>query len=105
MPRARSRLIASPSPVPSCRRVRPALHLHERVEDRLQLVRRDADARVAHADVHPVAAHVAPGLDAPRAAVARLGELHRVRQQVEQDLLQLVGVRADGQRGSQPAHA
>ncbi len=40
MPRARSRLIARPSPVPSCVRVRVRAHLHERVEDHSQLLRR-----------------------------------------------------------------
>ena len=47
MPRARSRLMASPSPAPSPVRVRPERHLHERLEDPLQLVGRDADPGVA----------------------------------------------------------
>ena len=91
MPRARSRLIASPSPVPSCGRVRPRSHLHERLEDGLQLVGRDPDPRVAHAHEHRVRA-VASHSTSIRPAGRR--ELHRVRQQVEQDLLQPLRVDA-----------
>src|ERR1051326_4943015 len=67
------------------------LRLVELVEDPLQVVGRDADPLVAHVDAHRVDAdrrrrlrHVRRG-DRHRAAIRR--ELHRVREQVEEDLL------------------
>ena len=95
MPRASSRLIARPSPVPSSARS-AAVHLHERLEDLLQLVarrcrRRCRVTRIAHR-VARRAAHASamrpPGV----------GELDRVGEQVEQDLPQLLAVGAHGER-------
>src|SRR5262249_6472528 len=84
-----------------------AVRLLERLEDDLLLVRRDADAGVAHGDrerraraaqhlVVRIPAAVRE-LDLERDAAA-LGELEGVGEQVLDDLLQALRVRADGVR-------
>jgi hypothetical protein len=64
-----------------------AVGLAEGFEDDLQLLAGDADAGVA--DLEPDAAIAAPHVQAD---LAVLGELHRVGQQVLQDLLQALAV-------------
>ena len=76
--RARSRLIERPRPTPSCSRVN-AVHLDERLEDRLELVLRDAAAGVDHVKPHGAVASLA--VDADRSAGRR--ELDRVRDEVD----------------------
>ena len=78
-----------PSPVPSSREL-PAAALLERLEDPLAVRLGDADAAVGDGDVDVRA--VVLGADHHRPAVA--GELDRVGDQVEHDLLEpeLVGV-------------
>jgi hypothetical protein len=93
MPRARSRLMASPSPRALARARERGVQLHERVEHHAQLVAGDAHARVLHAHQHPVAGRVGAHGHPP----ARLGELDRVAQQVEHHLLHLVAVGAHAQ--------
>src|SRR5206468_3802394 len=58
------------------------VHLPEILPNRLQVARLDADARVDDVDAH--AARRAPRLDGDPAAA---GELHGVRQKVQQHLL------------------
>ena len=76
-----SRHIDSPSPVP------PALgaRREERLEDRFELVRRNADAVVAHADDDRVVRHLRRHDDAP--LVARLDGDRSVEKQIHEDLL------------------
>src|SRR5688500_16229608 len=73
----------------------PLIDLHERLEDARELVRRDADAGIPHRDRD--ASLPLPAADTDLAPF--LGELDRVGQQVEQDLLQLLVVGAHAQRG------
>ena len=63
----------------------------ERLEDAVLLLLGDADARVPHADLRPVAGP--PGLDRHRPSVGR--ELHRIGEQVQDHLLELafIGLR------------
>jgi hypothetical protein len=108
MPRARSRLIASPSPTPACVRVSrwsactngskmrsSASAAMPAPVSRTWSRTRPPSARAARRTRH---------LDAPRHAVARLGELDRVAEQVEQDLLQLlpVGPHVESRRHTRP---
>src|SRR5690348_3978885 len=76
--------------VPACA---ARLKLDERLEDPLYLVRRDACARVH--DAQPNGRRVDQRIDRDRPATVR--ELDRVRQQVEQDLTNLLWVRVNGQ--------
>jgi hypothetical protein len=93
---ASSRLIASPRPGAALRPpVRPgqlAVDLLEAREHQLQVLARNPDPGVDHPQRHPPAGPrpaVGPGLARgarDRDPPARLGELHRVRQQVDEDL-------------------
>jgi len=84
---------------------RPGVGLLERLEDHLQLVVGDADARVGDRErQHPAGAAehrvvggpaAGGGLD-PHQHLALFGELERVRQQVPQDLLEPLRVGRDG---------
>jgi hypothetical protein len=67
---------------------RACVELHERGEDALAVLRRDADPRVFHGQPH--ALPLGPGADAHGAA---LGELDRVADEVGEDLLEPRGVR------------
>src|SRR5260221_3358222 len=62
-----------------------AAKLPELLEDRVVVPRRDAHARVGHLDVEPVALRARRDSDFP----AGRRELHRVRQEVDEDLLEL----------------
>ena len=65
--------------------------LHERIEDAGQLVGRDPDAAVGYLDLSDRANALRCELDV--ASIVR--ELDRVRDEVEKDLLRLVGVDRD----------
>jgi hypothetical protein len=81
--------------------------LLERLEDDAQLLLADADAGVDDGEADDVVAPLQPGVEEVRGGgalhhqphLALLGELHRVRDQVAQHLLQpvLVGVHGRGQ--------
>jgi hypothetical protein len=72
----------------------PLVHLHERLEDRRQLLGRDAGPGVRHGDGDLRLARRAPETH----LAATLGELHRVREQVDEHLLQLLAIGARHQR-------
>src|ERR1043166_78510 len=69
-------------------------HLHERVEDRAQFFLRNAFARIADVKMHLTAAALA--FDGDPAASA--GELHGVRDEVDEDLMRLLAIRPHGER-------
>ena len=75
------------------------VHLHERLEHALEMLRRDPPSGVGHADRHRVG--VRDALE--RHLATRLGELHRVAQEIEHHLLQLLAVRAHRRRVRRPA--
>ena len=69
------------------------MHLHERLEDGLQLPGRDALTRVAHVQMHHgtfgvVSVHFTCHAD----RTAAIGELHRVREKVQQYLPDLLSI-------------
>ncbi len=68
-----------------------ALHLKEGLEHAWHLLGRDANSGVADPHVHVIA--IVLGADTDLAAVGRV--LRRVRQQIQEDLPQLLGVRDD----------
>ena len=84
------REMAKPSPVPSIF-FAAAPTCRNSSNTRVEILGRDADARVGHRDLDRAVAHTGPHVDA--AAFRR--ELQRVRQQVEQHLLHLALVAAD----------
>src|SRR4051794_37113307 len=61
------------------------LHLHERLEDRAELLRRNPLAGVSDLEMNDIAVGLAVDGDLP----AGLGELHRVRDEVDQNLMRL----------------
>src|SRR5687768_13278449 len=67
--------------------------LHERVEDRLQLVRRDPDTTVTNTDRYAVSFGERLDLDVP----AWRRELDRIGEQVDEDLRCLLDVGLDGE--------
>jgi hypothetical protein len=75
-------------------RVREASTCTNGLEHLLEAVGRDSASGVVDGDRHIVTARLARELHAP----AALGELHRVREQVEHDLLHLLAVAARAQR-------
>src|SRR5436309_7666983 len=70
-------------PGPFARTLAP--DLTELLEDSRLILRRDADARVAYVDTHVIVLASDDDVDAPAVRC----ELHRIRKQVEQDLLDL----------------
>ena len=68
------------------------VHLHERLEDAFEIARRDSASSVRDDDVDSLTALLLTG-DRDRAA--RIGELDRIGEQIEDDLLNLLSVRAD----------
>ena len=78
---------------------RAAVDLRERLEQRLERVRRNPDAAVADSEVHEHAA-LRQGLDlGANGDLARVGELDRIPDQVDEYLPQQSGVAMDGLRG------
>ncbi|MCX5743251.1 MAG: hypothetical protein NT062_12225, partial [Proteobacteria bacterium] len=77
---------------------RRRVDLGERAEQPVDPIRGDADASVAHADPQGDELAVGDPVDGDE-DVAPLGELHRVRQQVEQHLPDAPEVAADPERG------
>src|SRR5690242_1451170 len=71
------------------------LELHERLEDTIELVRGDADAGVGDVQPNEVLLYVATHRD----PALGLTELDGIREQVEQDLTDLLGVRVDADIG------
>ncbi|ABS26438.1 hypothetical protein Anae109_2236 [Anaeromyxobacter sp. Fw109-5] len=89
-----------PQAGPAVLAARGAVGLLERLEDEPLLVRRDADARVRHRERDRVAlgARPRPPRDHRHRDGAPGGELHRVGEQVLEDLLQAGDVGEDGPR-------
>src|SRR5205085_2517502 len=71
--------------------VAAAAHVGEFVEDARLLRRCDASAGVAHGDFRLLRLRAIP--DADRDAAARRGELDRIAEQVDEDLLDAFGVK------------
>src|SRR6185437_14627905 len=70
-----------------------AVELHERLEHRLQLLRGYPNAIVANVDAH----HVAFPRTVERDLTRRARELHRIREEVQDDLAHLVDIALRGQ--------
>ena len=94
------RTIDRPSPRPPCCARARRVGLAEALEDVRQERRLDADAGVADDERVDAAASRA---SATSTLAAGGRELHRVRQQVPDHLLQAIGIADDGQRRSRPA--
>src|SRR5437868_6103333 len=75
-----------PESGPALRTRVAALDLHERMEDALEILRRDAHTGILDGDAHPVHAgrsrdcRELTNVTAHRNAASRLGELHGVRE-------------------------
>ena len=70
----------------------PDLNLLESIEQLFQAVGGDADAGIAHGEMHQEGVRTGRHQRRVQGHPARLGELDRVRQQVDQHLLQMAGI-------------
>src|SRR6185369_14843325 len=77
------------------------VHLHERLEDRLELFRRNPSARVDDVEANPIALRAARDRD----LTAAIRELDRVRDEIDQDLARLLFVGPRGKPGLTPPAA